>query len=90
MKAVELWKKARPLFERSSQMKDIVRIDSKLAEVDSAVLVEYEEQLQQLSDLHVPVSVPEEAYLSEEEDEEEDKLAQKGDLIDKGRQGVSD
>jgi ATP/maltotriose-dependent transcriptional regulator MalT len=61
MKAVELWKAARPLFERSSQMKDITQIDEKLAEVDSAILVEYEEQ--QLSELHVPVSALEEAYI---------------------------
>jgi hypothetical protein len=46
MKAVELWKAARPMFGRSSQMKDMIKIDAKLAEVDSAVLAEYEEQLQ--------------------------------------------
>ncbi|KAJ7237086.1 hypothetical protein C8J57DRAFT_1568846 [Mycena rebaudengoi] len=46
LKAIELWKAARPLFERSSQMMDIVKIDAKLAEVDSAVLADYEEQLQ--------------------------------------------
>jgi tetratricopeptide (TPR) repeat protein len=86
MKAVELWKTARPLFERSSQMNDITQIDAKLAEVDSAVLAEYEEQLQQLSDLHVPVSALEEAYI--EEDEEEDQLAQGSDIEDKGMQGV--
>ncbi|KAJ7253872.1 hypothetical protein C8J57DRAFT_1658920 [Mycena rebaudengoi] len=56
MKAVELWKTARPLFERSSQMKDIIKIDAKLAEVDSAVLAKYEEQLQQLLELHVPAA----------------------------------
>ncbi|KAJ7264239.1 hypothetical protein C8J57DRAFT_1512313 [Mycena rebaudengoi] len=38
MKAVELWKAARPLFKRSSHIKDIIKIDAKLAEVDSAVL----------------------------------------------------
>jgi tetratricopeptide (TPR) repeat protein len=85
MKALELWKAARPLFERSSQMKDITRIDTKLAEVDSAVLAEYEEKLQ-LSELHVPVSAPEEAYIVEEEEEE--KLAQGNEIEDKGRQGV--
>ncbi|KAJ7252323.1 hypothetical protein C8J57DRAFT_1238201 [Mycena rebaudengoi] len=42
LKAVEFSKIARPLFEQSSQMKDIIKIDAKLAEVDSAVLVEYE------------------------------------------------
>jgi tetratricopeptide (TPR) repeat protein len=46
MKAVKLWKAARPLFNRSSQMKDIIKIDAKLAEVDSALLDKYEEQLQ--------------------------------------------
>ncbi|KAJ7252445.1 hypothetical protein C8J57DRAFT_1474117 [Mycena rebaudengoi] len=54
MKAVELWKAARPLLERSSRMKDILKIDGKLADVDSAVLAEYEEGLQQLLELHVP------------------------------------
>jgi hypothetical protein len=38
LKAVEMWKAARPLFERSSQMLDIIKIDVKLAEVDSAIL----------------------------------------------------
>ncbi|KAJ7245277.1 hypothetical protein C8J57DRAFT_1725305 [Mycena rebaudengoi] len=46
MMAVKLWKAARPLFNRSSQMKDIIKIDAKLAEVDSALLDKYEEQLQ--------------------------------------------
>jgi hypothetical protein len=88
LKAVELWKMARPLFERSSQMKDIVKIDAKLADVDSAVLAEYEEHFQRLSELHVPVSVPEEAYLTEEEEEDEDELAQGSDIGDRGREEV--
>jgi hypothetical protein len=37
--------------------------------------------------LHVPVSAPEEAYITEEE-EEEDKLAQGSDVGDKGMQRV--
>jgi hypothetical protein len=86
----EVMKAARPLFERSSQMKDITKIDAKLAEVDSAVLVEYEEQLQRLSELHVTGSAPEEKYIVEDEkEEEEDKLAEENDFGDKGRQGVS-
>ncbi|KAJ7258212.1 hypothetical protein C8J57DRAFT_1720798 [Mycena rebaudengoi] len=87
MKAAELWKAARPLFQRSSQMKNIVKIDAKLAEVDSAVLAEYEEELQRLSGLHISVVAPEEAYLTEE-DEKEDKLAQGSNLEDKGKQGI--
>ncbi|KAJ7265640.1 hypothetical protein C8J57DRAFT_390485 [Mycena rebaudengoi] len=82
MKAVELWKSARPLFERSSQMKDIIKIDVKLAEVDSAALVEYEEQLRQLSELQLPVNAP------EDEEEEEDDLAPGSDVWDKGREEV--
>ncbi|KAJ7289285.1 hypothetical protein C8J57DRAFT_1459327 [Mycena rebaudengoi] len=38
VKAVELWKAARPLFERSSQVKAITQIDAKLAEVNVTVL----------------------------------------------------
>jgi hypothetical protein len=88
MEAVELWKAARPLFERSSQMKDILKIDGRLAEVGSAVLDEYEEQLQRLSELHVPVGALEGASITEEEEEEEDKLAQGSDVGDKGKQGI--
>ncbi|KAJ7242259.1 hypothetical protein C8J57DRAFT_1477473 [Mycena rebaudengoi] len=86
MKAVELWKAARPLFKRSSQMKDIIKIDARLAEVDSAFVEEYEQQLQRLSELHVPGSEPELTYIGE--DEEEDNLAQGSDFEDEGKQGV--
>ncbi|KAJ7261969.1 hypothetical protein C8J57DRAFT_1471260 [Mycena rebaudengoi] len=65
IKAVELWKTARPLFERSSQIKDVTWIDSKLAAVDSAVLFEYQKQLQRLAELNIPHNEVEEA-----EDEE--------------------
>jgi hypothetical protein len=88
MKAVGLWKAARPLFERSSQMKDIIKLDAKLAEVDSAVLIQYEEKLQHLSKLYVPASTLEEKYIVEDEEEEEDELGQTSDFGDKGRQGV--
>jgi hypothetical protein len=73
IKAIELWKTARPLFERSSQMKDVIKIDTKIAEVDSAILAKYEEQLQHLSALHAPVSALEEGYITEEEEEEEEE-----------------
>ncbi|KAJ7275948.1 hypothetical protein C8J57DRAFT_1505252 [Mycena rebaudengoi] len=86
MKAVGLWKAARPLFERSSQMKNMLKLDAKLAEVDFAVLVEYDEKFQRLSELYVPGSAPEEIYIVEEE--EEDELSQPSDFGDKGRQGV--
>ncbi|KAJ7254520.1 hypothetical protein C8J57DRAFT_1518658 [Mycena rebaudengoi] len=71
MKTIDLWKTARPLFERSSHMKGIFNIDAKLVRVDSAVLAKYEDQFhfQRLSELHVSVSAP------EEEEEEEEELA---------------
>ncbi|KAJ7245557.1 hypothetical protein C8J57DRAFT_1524276 [Mycena rebaudengoi] len=75
IKAIELWKAVRPLFECSSQMKDIIKVDKKLAEVDSAVFVKYEEQLQHLPD--VPVNAP-------EEEEEAEGI----DFGDKGTQGI--
>ncbi|KAJ7115227.1 hypothetical protein C8R44DRAFT_794269, partial [Mycena epipterygia] len=31
VKAAELWKEARPLFEKSSQAKDMAKIDTRLA-----------------------------------------------------------
>jgi hypothetical protein len=39
-RAVEMWEAARPLFERSSQGKDITRINMKLARLDPKVLQE--------------------------------------------------
>ncbi|KAJ7233661.1 hypothetical protein C8J57DRAFT_1249764 [Mycena rebaudengoi] len=72
MKAVELWQAARPLFKRSSQMKDVINIDAKLAE--------------RLSGLHGPGSAPELTYIREEEGE--DNLAQGSDFEDDGKQGV--
>jgi hypothetical protein len=87
VQAVGLWKAARPLFERSSQMKDIIKLDAKLAEVNSAVLAESEEELQHLSDLCVPGgALVKGKYVVEEE--EVDKLTRTNDLGDKGRQRV--
>ncbi|KAJ7292131.1 hypothetical protein C8J57DRAFT_1212532 [Mycena rebaudengoi] len=85
MKTVELWKTARPLFERSSQTKDIAQIDAKLAEVDPVVLAGYEEQLQRLSELHAPGSAPELSYIGG--NEEQDNLAQGSDFEER-KQGV--
>ncbi|KAJ7107072.1 hypothetical protein C8R44DRAFT_323921 [Mycena epipterygia] len=38
VKAVDLWKEARPLFEQSSQAKDMSQIDTRLSAVDQAML----------------------------------------------------
>ncbi|KAJ7226192.1 hypothetical protein C8J57DRAFT_1252791 [Mycena rebaudengoi] len=69
LKVVELWKAARPLFERSSQKNDVAKLDDKLAGVDSATLAEYEDKLQRLAEVCVPSSAP-------EAEEEENELAQ--------------
>jgi hypothetical protein len=47
MKSVKLWKEARALFERSSQSKDVIRIDMKLTAV---VDFKETEQLQELAE----------------------------------------
>ncbi|KAJ7264297.1 hypothetical protein C8J57DRAFT_1230766 [Mycena rebaudengoi] len=67
-------------------MKDMIKIDAKLAEVDSAFLEEYEQQLYRLSELHVPGSGPEETYVVEEKGE--DKLAEDNGFGDEERQEV--
>jgi tetratricopeptide (TPR) repeat protein len=72
-KAVELWKAARPLFEQSSQIKDVTKLDEKLAQVDPTVLADYEKNLLQLAELQVPVNTPDKEEDQEEEEEEEEK-----------------
>jgi hypothetical protein len=69
--------------QKSSQRKDIIKIDAKLAEINSAVLAEYNAQLHRLSELHVPGSAPEETNIAE--DEEEAKLAEGSNFGNKGR-----
>ncbi|KAJ7181035.1 hypothetical protein C8R46DRAFT_1187272 [Mycena filopes] len=48
--AAELWKSARPLFERSLQAKDVARIDDKLSALE-------QESLVKLTALHVPTTL---------------------------------
>ncbi|KAJ7023860.1 hypothetical protein C8F04DRAFT_1192984 [Mycena alexandri] len=48
--AIEFWKSARPLFERSSQAKDIAQIDLMLMAVEEA----QRETLDKLAKLHPP------------------------------------
>ncbi|KAJ7288933.1 hypothetical protein C8J57DRAFT_1215017 [Mycena rebaudengoi] len=54
-KSVELWKTARPLFQRSSQANSVTWIDMRLSEVALAVSERHEKQLQQLAKMNVPV-----------------------------------
>jgi hypothetical protein len=53
LKAVELWKEAQPLFERSSQAKDVAQIDTRLAMVEDAP----QRSLAYLTTLHAPIEL---------------------------------
>ncbi|KAJ7339234.1 hypothetical protein DFH08DRAFT_1014142 [Mycena albidolilacea] len=45
LKAVELWNTAQPLFERSSQAKEVQHIDKRLASIDNNVLEQQRESI---------------------------------------------
>ncbi|KAJ7463345.1 hypothetical protein FB451DRAFT_1494414 [Mycena latifolia] len=61
-KAIELWKTARPLFEHSSQAKQVTQIDERLATITNNVLEETN-SLTHLEQLNAPISaVSEETY----------------------------
>ncbi|KAJ7797394.1 hypothetical protein B0H14DRAFT_3157506 [Mycena olivaceomarginata] len=54
LKAVELWESARPLFERSSQVKEVQYVDERLSHVGSNVLDHHRENIAHLVRLDVP------------------------------------
>ncbi|KAJ7839758.1 hypothetical protein B0H13DRAFT_1911078 [Mycena leptocephala] len=54
LKAVELWETARPLFERSSQAKNIENIDQRLRGVSEDVLEQHRKNLAHLAELTAP------------------------------------
>ncbi|KAJ7821795.1 hypothetical protein B0H13DRAFT_1920531 [Mycena leptocephala] len=54
LKAVELWTTARPLFERSSQVKQVENIDQRLCGVSEDVLEQYRTNLARLAELNAP------------------------------------
>jgi hypothetical protein len=60
VKSVELWNAARPLFQRSSQAKDLVRIDRKLTDMNFAVRRNTKSKIHQTV-LYAPIGVPGEA-----------------------------
>ncbi|KAJ7458207.1 hypothetical protein FB451DRAFT_1182950 [Mycena latifolia] len=55
-KAIELWKTARPLFERSSQAKQVIQIDERLTTITSNVLEEPTDSLTCLTQLNAPIT----------------------------------
>jgi hypothetical protein len=54
LKAVELWHTARPLFERSCQVKQVQFVDERLASIGSDVLEQHKENIARLVKLNVP------------------------------------
>ncbi|KAJ7820043.1 hypothetical protein B0H13DRAFT_2378039 [Mycena leptocephala] len=54
LKAVELWTTARPLFEQSSQAKQVENIDQRLADVSEDVLEQHRKNLARLAELNAP------------------------------------
>jgi hypothetical protein len=66
LKAVEFWNTARPLFEKSSQAKEVQCVDERLSHVGSNVLDHHRENIAHLAKLEVPSG-----NLSDIEDEEQ-------------------
>jgi tetratricopeptide (TPR) repeat protein len=58
LKAIELWSTARPLFERSSQVKEVQCVDERLACVGTDILEQHKENIACLVELNVPSSNP--------------------------------
>ncbi|KAJ7442868.1 hypothetical protein FB451DRAFT_1190385 [Mycena latifolia] len=56
IKAIGLWKDARPLFEQSLQAKEVAKIDTRLAAVDTDLLHQHEESLKYLHMLDAPTT----------------------------------
>jgi hypothetical protein len=74
LKAVEFWDAARPLFERSSQGKQVELIDERLASVSTDVLQQHRRNLACLAGINAPTVLVEEVEddLSDIEDLPED------------------
>ncbi|KAJ7442883.1 hypothetical protein FB451DRAFT_1438049 [Mycena latifolia] len=57
VKAVGLWKDALPLFARSSQAKEVAKIDTRLAAADADILQQHKKSLQYLHMLDAPTTL---------------------------------
>ncbi|KAJ7754447.1 hypothetical protein B0H16DRAFT_1722626 [Mycena metata] len=68
LSALELWEMARPLFERSSQTKQIQAIDERMSRVNKDVKEQHLKNLAHLVELSVP------AGRMDEEDEEDSEI----------------
>jgi tetratricopeptide (TPR) repeat protein len=58
LKAVDLWTTARPLFERSSQAKQVQCVDERLAGIGSNGLEQHKENIAHMVELNVPSGNP--------------------------------
>jgi ATP/maltotriose-dependent transcriptional regulator MalT len=74
LRAVRLWKAARPFFERSSQARAVTRIDEKLVTVETSILEHYERQLLQLAELNVSTAMNLERSQEPPSEEEDNEL----------------
>jgi hypothetical protein len=59
-KAVEFWERARPLFERSSQAKQVQHINERLAGISEDMLKQHRNNLAHLAELNAPAGTVEE------------------------------
>jgi hypothetical protein len=60
LKAVEFWERARPLFERSLQAKQVQHINERLADISDDVLEQHRKNLAHLAELNAPAGTVEE------------------------------
>ncbi|KAJ7884258.1 hypothetical protein B0H13DRAFT_1890039 [Mycena leptocephala] len=60
LKAIEFWERARPLFERSSQAKQVQHINERLAGISDDVLEQHSNNLARLAELNAPSGTAEE------------------------------
>jgi hypothetical protein len=74
LKAVEFWGRARPLFERSSQTKQVQNINERLAGISEDVLEQHRNNLASLAELTAPSGTVEELEDDLSDIEELDKM----------------
>jgi hypothetical protein len=60
LKAVEFWERARPLFEHSSQAKQVHGIDERVANISEVILEQHRNNLAHLAELNAPAGTVEE------------------------------
>ncbi|KAJ7435001.1 hypothetical protein FB451DRAFT_1465777 [Mycena latifolia] len=72
LKAIEFWKSAKPLFQRSSQVKQVTQIDERLVATTNNVLEEPTDNLTRLAQLSAPIAaVADEIHLGTQAGERE-------------------